>query len=78
MTSTLPPSTSDHVDAAPSPVLDVPLSVLDVATVERGSNPSEAAYLSDAAEQARLADVLVDATMEYLAQLDRRTGGGHP
>ena len=43
-----------------------------------GSNPSEAAYLSDAAEQARLAGVLVDATMEYLAQLDRRTGGGHP
>lgn len=39
-----------------------------------GSNPAEAAFLASDAEQARLADVIVDGTMEYLSRLDRRSG----
>lgn len=45
-----------HVDAPASPVLGVPVSVLDVASVSRGSTPGAA--LRDAVQLARLADEL--------------------
>jgi N-acetylmuramoyl-L-alanine amidase len=40
-----------------------------------GSNPAEAAYLTSAAGQERLAAAIADATVEYLQQYERRVGG---
>jgi N-acetylmuramoyl-L-alanine amidase len=43
-----------------------------------GTNAAEAKYLSDAARQKKLAAAIADATVEYLAGYERRTGAASP
>ena len=43
-----------------------------------GTNPAEAKYLADAAKQQKIADAIADATIEYLAGYERRTGAVTP
>jgi N-acetylmuramoyl-L-alanine amidase len=41
-----------------------------------GTNPAEAAYISDSERQRQLAASIADATVEYLAHYERRVAGG--
>jgi N-acetylmuramoyl-L-alanine amidase len=43
-----------------------------------GSNPAEARWMTSPAEQQKLADAIADACVEFLAQYERKVGGGEP
>lgn len=43
-----------------------------------GSNPAEARWMTSPAEQQKLAEAIADACVEFLAQYERKVGGGEP
>jgi N-acetylmuramoyl-L-alanine amidase len=72
------PGTNRGVKQAPFSVLVNSFMPSVLVEIGFGSNPADARWMMSSAEQQKLAEAIADACVEFLAQYERKVGGGEP
>jgi N-acetylmuramoyl-L-alanine amidase len=75
---TVHPGPNRGVKQAPFSVLVNSFMPSVLVEIGFGSNPDEARWMTSPAEQQKLAEAIADACVEFLAQYERKVGGGDP